>query len=171
MSWWSSFVHVIGEPGHVLAMLAIGAWAAMLGGRAAWVLPITSPLITPVGNAIGAASVALPWAEAGLAGSAVILGLLLAFAVRPAVPVGALVVGLFALVHGHEHGLEMPEMVNPLLYQLGLVTGAVVLQLFFGFGLGWAALRLGRGELAGRLGGAAVALAGVALFVSAIQQG
>jgi urease accessory protein len=133
-------------------------------------LPITSPLITPFGAAIGAAGVSLPWTEAGLAGSAVILGRLLAFAVRPAVPVGALVVGLFALVHGYEHGLEMPEMVNPPLYQLGLVTRAVVLQLFFGFGLGWAALRLGRGELAGRLGGAAVALAGVALFVSAIQQ-
>jgi urease accessory protein len=171
MSWWLSFVHVIGEPSHVLAMLAIGTWAAMLGGRAAWLLPIISPLVTPFGAAIGAAvDVAPPWTEAGLAGSAVVLGLLLAGAVRPAVPVGVLVAGLFALAHGYEHGLAMPETANPPVYQLGLIAGAVVLQLF-GFGLGRAARRLGRGELARRLGGAAVAFAGTALFVSAIRQG
>jgi urease accessory protein len=170
MSWWSSFAHVIGEPGHVLAMLAIGTWAAMLSGRAAWVLPITFLLVTPSGDAIGASSVSLPWAEASLAGADVILGLLLVFAVRPAAPVGALVVGLFALVHGYEHGLEMPEAVNPPLYQLGLVAGAAVLHLL-GFSLGWVAQRLGRGEPAGRLGGAAVPLAGVALLVSVIRQG
>jgi urease accessory protein len=166
MSWWQSFAQVIDEPGHLLAMLAVGAWAAMLGGRAAWVLPATFPLATTFGSALGATTVSLSWAEAGTAASVVILGLLLASAVRPALPIAVLVVGLLALVHGYENGLEMPPTADPLSYQLGFVAAAAALHLI-GFGLGRAALPAEGWTR--RLGGAAVALAGVALLVSGIR--
>ena len=165
MSWWQSFAQVISEPEHLLAMLTLGAWAAQLGGRAAWVLPATFLLAATFGSALGATTVALPWAEAGAAASVVILGLPLAAAGRPALSTAALVVGLLALVHGYENGLEMPPAANPLLYQLGFMAAAALLHLL-GLGLGWAALPIG--PWAGRLGGTAVALTGVALVVSAI---
>jgi urease accessory protein len=182
MSWWQSFAQVINEPEHWLAMLAVGVWAALLGGRAAWALPITFPLATIFGSALGATTVPLSWAEAGsaasvallsraeagAAASVVILGLLLASAVRPALPIAVLVVGLLALVHGYENGLEMPPMADPLSYQLGFVAAAVALHLI-GFGLGRAMLPIGK--WVGRLGGATVVLAGVALLMSATRGG
>lgn len=163
MRWWQSFAQVIGEPEHALAMLAVGAWAAQLGGQATWVLPVTFPFALLFGVILGA--VPLPWAEASLGGTVVILGLLLAFAVRPALSVAAIGVWLIAVLHGYENGLEMPPTPDPMSYQLGLMTAAAALHLL-GLSLGWAALPIG--PWVGRLAGAAVALAGLALIVSAI---
>lgn len=163
MSWWQSFVQLISEPEHVLAMLTLGAWAAQLGAPAALVLPITFPFAVLFGVSLGA--VPLPWAEAALGGTVVALGLLLAFAVQPALPVAVTVAWLIAGLHSYENGLEMPFTFDPASYHFGLVVAAVSLHLL-GLGLGWAALPIG--PWVGRLGGTAVALAGMALIVRAI---
>src|SRR5690606_18149236 len=67
---------------HVVAMVAVGLWGAFLGKPALYLLPIVFPMVMAVGGAAGVAGVPLPAVEAGIALSGVILGLLVAFAVR-----------------------------------------------------------------------------------------
>jgi len=59
----------------------------------------------------------------------VILGLLVAFAVRAPLWVAAVIVGSFAIFHGHAHGTELPEAVSPYSYALGFVVATGLLHL------------------------------------------
>ena len=95
---------------HVLAMVAVGVWAFQLGGRARWLVPASFVALMAVACGAGIAGVALPLVEAGIATSVLVLGLLIAFAVRVTPAFGAGIVALFAIFHGHAHGAEMPLM-------------------------------------------------------------
>jgi urease accessory protein len=65
----------------------------------------------------------------------VVLGLLIAFAVKAPIWVAAVIVGLFAIFHGHAHGTELPEAFSPYGYAVGFVVGTGLLHLV-GIGLG-----------------------------------
>ena len=43
------------------------------------------------------------------------------FEARPPLPVAAVLVGFFAVFHGHAHGAELPAGGNALLYSMGFV--------------------------------------------------
>jgi len=147
---------------HVLAMLAVGLWAAQQGGRAPWRLPLAFAAMMTVGAALAVAGLVLPAVEAGLVASVVVLGLLLAAAVRLAPSLGLALVATFAVFHGYAHALEMPQAVSTLSYGLGLVMTTAVLQVA---GLALAsALRGASGERSLRWGGAAIASAGLLLW-------
>ena len=70
-------------------------------------------------------AVPIPSVEIGVAGSAVVLGLMILLSVRPPIMVAAVIVGAFAVFHGHAHGTELPTAAEPLAYGAGfvLVTG------------------------------------------------
>jgi urease accessory protein len=83
---------------HVLAMLAVGLWAAQHEDRRAWwLVPSSFVVMMAAGGVLGLAGVALP-SEIGIAGSLLILGGLLALSVRLPLVAGALTVGLFAII-------------------------------------------------------------------------
>ena len=48
---------------HLLAMFAVGLWAAQCGGRMTWRMPMTFLTLMAVGGALGMAHVALPSVE------------------------------------------------------------------------------------------------------------
>jgi urease accessory protein len=104
--------------------------------------------------AAGVIGVPLPFVEAGIAASAIVLGLLTAFAVRPPLWVAALVVGAFAV----SHGTELPEAVNPFAYAVGFVLSTGLLHAA-GIALGLL-VALPRGALAIGGGGGLISLAG-----------
>lgn len=147
---------------HVIAMVAVGLWAATLGGRALHVLPLVFPLVMALGAAMGMAEIALPAVETGIAASGLVLGLLVAFAVRAPLAASAALVGVFALFHGHAHGTEMSEGYGPVAYGAGFVLGTVALHLA-GIGLGLAA-RSAAGRLAMHGAGGLIALVGGAFL-------
>jgi len=89
---------------HLLAMVAVGLWAGRIGGRARWLVPSAFVAAMLIGSLL---PVALPSVETGILGSVLILGLLVAWAPKLPLWVPALVVGLFALAHGHAHGAEL----------------------------------------------------------------
>lgn len=147
---------------HVLAMVAIGFWAASLGGRARWIVPLTFVAVMALGGVLGILGVRLPMVETGIALTVAVLGLLVAFEVKVPTPAAAGIVGLCALFHGHAHGSELPSMASAGGYVFGFVAATIVLHLI---GMGLASLRFGSaGRFAGRAAGAAVALAGAALM-------
>ena len=132
----SGFLHPIFGWDHVIAMVAVGLWGAYLGSPAIWLLPVTFPVVMALGGALGIAGIPLPAVETGIAVSGVILGLLIAFAVRLPIWVAALIVGAFAIFHGYAHGTEMPTAASPFAYALGFVVATGMLHLAgIGFGL------------------------------------
>ena len=163
------FSHPIGGIDHVLAMVAVGLFAAQLGGRALWAVPATFVAVMVAGGALGMAGVALPAVEIGIALSVLVLGLVV-LAGRPW-PLGLAMalVAAFALFHGHAHGTEMPVDASGLTFGLGFVLATSVLHLT-GIGLGVGLGRLASAPGAGltRASGAAVSLAGVALLAGAL---
>ncbi|MAM60160.1 HupE/UreJ family protein [Maritimibacter sp. UBA3975] len=125
----SGFTHPILGWDHVIAMVAVGLWGAFLGKPAIWILPVVFPLVMAFGGALGVLGVPIPAVEAGIALSGVVLGLLIVFAVRAPLWVAAVIVGVFAIFHGHAHGTELPEAANPFAYGIGFVIGTGALHL------------------------------------------
>lgn len=158
--FFSGFMHPILGWDHVVAMVAVGLWGAFLGAPALWVLPIVFPMVMALGGALGVMGVPLPAVETGIALSALVLGAMVALAVRAPLVVAALIVGVFGIFHGHAHGTELPEAANPLAYSLGFVIATGALHLA-GIGFG-AAVRWPAGRIAVRAGGALIAGVGVA---------
>lgn len=154
----SGFMHPLFGLDHVLAMLAVGIWGAQLGRPAIWVLPVTFPLIMTFGGILGVLGLPFPGVEVGIALSALVLGILVALRRRIALPAAMVVVGIFALCHGHAHGAEIPDAANPATFALGFVlatgllhTVGIAFGLLDGFRRGIQFLRAGGGVIA--LGG------------------
>ncbi|BBE71078.1 HupE/UreJ family protein [Oharaeibacter diazotrophicus] len=156
----AGFLHPVSGLDHVAAMVAVGLWAATLGGRAMLAVPAAFVGVLSLGAVLGVAGVALPAVEPMIAASVVVLGLLTAFAVRVPAAAAAALVGFLGLFHGYAHGAEMPEMASPALYGLGFVTATVLLHAA-GLGLGLVLPRLSL--VAARGLGAVVAAIGVML--------
>ncbi|RVT96395.1 HupE/UreJ family protein [Rhodovarius crocodyli] len=155
-------VHGLAHPllglDHVLAMVLVGVMAAQLSGRALWLVPASFLLVMALGGVMGAAGVALPFVEAGIALSVIVLGAAVAFGLRAPLAVAMGLAGLFALFHGHAHGAEIPENAGGLAYAAGFLAATALLH-----GLGVLAGRLRPAAL--RVAGGAAALAGVVLLL------
>ncbi len=144
---------------HLVAMVAVGLWGAQLRSPAIWLLPITFPMVMALGALIGVAGAPLPFVEFGIAASALVLGVMVAFSVRLPLAAAATIVGAFALFHGHAHGTELPGAANPLAYGVGFVISTGCLHLagiLIGLLVRWPA-----GERIVRACGAVVAGVGV----------
>jgi urease accessory protein len=113
---------------HVLAMIAVGIWGAQLGNPAIWVLPITFPMVMSFGAMMGLLGIPLPGIEVGIAVSAILLGAMVLGEVQPKLVVAAILVGVFAIFHGHAHGTELPAGQSGLLYSMGFVIATGVLH-------------------------------------------
>jgi urease accessory protein len=162
MGFVHGFAHPISGIDHVLAMVAVGIFAANLGGRAFWAVPLAFMGFMLVGGSFGVAGVPLPFVEVGIALSIVVLGL--AVAIRYEWPVAAAMalVGVFAVFHGHAHGTEMPVDASSAQYAIGFVTATGLLHLVgigIGFGIERASERYSRRIT--QAGGAALACAGL----------
>jgi len=151
--------HPVSGLDHVLAMVAVGLWGAQLGASAIWILPVAFPVVMALGGMLGLLGVPLPGVEVGIAVSAIVLGVAVSAAWRPPLLAAAVVVGLFAVFHGHAHGTELPAGASGLTYSLGFVAATGLLHAV-GIGIGTIA-RWPRGRLALRAAGAAVAAAGM----------
>ena len=151
---------------HLVAMVAVGLWGAFLGRPAVWLLPVVFPSVMALGGALGIAGVPLPGVEIGVAGSGVLLGLAVALAWRAPLALAAVLVGVFAIFHGHAHGGELPTAANPFTYAAGFVLATGALHLA---GVGFGTLtRFRRGEWLVRGAGAVVALVGSSFLVGAV---
>ena len=161
--------HPVSGVDHVLAMVAVGLWGAQLGQPAVWVLPVVFPMVMALGGMLGLLGIPIPGVEIGIALSAVVLGVMVLGEVKPPVAVTAVIVGLFAVFHGHAHGAELPEGASGITYSLGFVVATGTLHAV-GIAIGlvhrWPA-----GQKALRVAGAGVAAAGVAFLARALGWG
>ena len=163
MSFTEGLLHPFSGIDHVLAMVAVGLWASQLGGRALWLLPLIFPAVMAVGAALGLSGVTLPWVEIGIAGSVMVLGAVVALALRPSLAISIPLIGVFALLHGYSHGVELPATASVLGYGVGFSVATLVLHAV-GIATGLIAGRLPV-RFAARTTGGAIAVLGVVLLV------
>lgn len=159
----SGLAHPIGGADHLLAMVAVGLWAALIGGRALWALPLAFVGAMFAGGLAGAAGLILPGVEPMILASVVVLGAAVGLALRPGPLHAAAAVALFGLVHGQAHGVEAPAT-GMAGYAAGFALATMALHVA-GIGLGRALMRAA-GPVLPRGAGAATALAGMALVVA-----
>lgn len=162
----SGFLHPIYGFDHLLAMVAVGLWGAQLGKPAIWILPITFPVVMAIGGLVGMANIALPFVELGISASALALGGAVALCLRPSISIAAVLVGVFAIYHGHAHGTELPDAVNPLAYGVGFVVSTGLMHLV-GILLG-SMTRWPNGDKLVRACGGAIAAVGAVFVVSTL---
>ena len=138
----SGFLHPFSGIDHMLAMVGVGMWAALLATRkpaAAAFVPLTFVVMMAIGAAAGFSGIKLPMVEAVVLASVFIVGGLLVGAVRLSAGSAMAIVGLFALFHGFAHAIEAPSEGTGG-YILGFLAATSLLQVL-GLGLGWVAQR------------------------------
>jgi urease accessory protein len=159
------FLHPFGGIDHVLVMLSVGLLAALLGGRALWLVPLAFISAMAFAGVMGAAGLRVPYAEVGIALSVAFLGLTIALGLRVSVFTAMALVGGFALFHGYAHGAQMPDGVSGHAYGIGFMCATAILHAL-GIGLGLAIGTVARSHRRRieQLGGGAIAVAGVTLL-------
>jgi urease accessory protein len=155
-------LHPFAGMDHLLAMLAVGFWAALIGGRAVVALPVTFVSAMVLGALAASSGLTTGGIEAGIVGSVIVLGAAIALRLNVPLAVAVGVTAIFAVAHGQAHGLEVPD-------------GASLAAYVGGFALATSALHLGgvamgrmlaRMPVLSRAIGAAVSAAGIALAAS-----
>jgi urease accessory protein len=129
----AGFVHGFMHPGggidHILAMVAVGVFAYVLGGRALWLVPLSFIGMMAVGFLLGIGGIDVPFVELGIALSSVVIGGIAALGRPMPLVLATAIVGLFAIFHGHAHGAEMPADASGLMYALGFMAATALLHI------------------------------------------
>lgn len=159
----AGFFHPLTGWDHLLAMVAVGLWAAQLGGRARWALPLTFVSTMALGAAAGIAGLMLPGMDQWILASVFALGLLIACAVRLPLVAGLFLVTLAGTFHGLAHGAEMPLNANSLNFLSGMVAATALLHAA-GLAAGFIAGQ--RSPVLVRLAGAGIVAGGVVLCLA-----
>jgi hydrogenase/urease accessory protein HupE len=113
---------------HLIAMFAVGFWAAQHQGRAVWLIPLSFVGVMTLGGIVGACGGNLPGAEFLILLSVPVFGLLAAFRVRLGLRTSLVMVGFFALFHGLAHGQEMPGSASLVSFGSGFVLATLLLH-------------------------------------------
>jgi len=159
----AGFLHPFSGWDHLLAMVAVGLWAAQLGGRARWLLPTAFVSAMVVGAAAGIAGMAPAGVDYFILASVFMLGLLVAGSVQLTPMLGGSLTALAGVFHGLAHGAEMPLRADSVRFLIGMVAGTAVLHAL-GVAAGLLAARHNRAIV--RWAGAGVVAGGIALLLS-----
>jgi urease accessory protein len=156
------FVHPFTGLDHLLAMFAVGLWAAQHRGRAVWMIPFAFVSVMVAGGILGICGAYVPGAEFGIAASLLALGGLIATSTRLKPTWSMLLVGFFALFHGYAHGHEMPAAASAVQFSLGFIAATLILH-----GLGIAAgIYFQKQKRLITFAGSAIALCSVFFFLN-----
>lgn len=154
----AGFAHPLFGIDHVITMVAVGLWAAMLGRSAMIALPLAFVGAMIAGFGMTLVQMSLPAVEPMILASIIVLGVLVAWAARVNVVVASVIVALFGLFHGYAHGTELGGA-GAAQFLLGFAAATAMLHAA-GIGLG---LVIGRSPIVARIIGVGAALAGVVL--------
>lgn len=159
------FIHGLLHPltglDHLLAMVAVGLWAGLVGGKARIAYPAAFVGTMALAGAWGMTGGTLPGVEVGIAFSVIILGAAVALKASPPLVAGTLACAILAIFHGFAHGAELPENASGLAYAVGFMLATAALHII---GIVLAGALAVRAPLFARVAGGGLVLAGVALL-------
>jgi urease accessory protein len=163
----AGFGHPVGGLDHILAMVAVGILATRLGGKSVWTVPAAFVGMMLVGGLAGLSGISMPFVEIGIAGSVVVLGIVIAAGRKLPMTTAMAMVGVMAIFHGHAHGTEMPLDANGLQYAAGFAIATALLHAAgLAIGLGAEKIAARFAPTAIRTGGALIAAAGATLLAT-----
>lgn len=161
-AFMSGLLHPIGGLDHLLAMVAVGLWAALLSARfknAVWAVPTSFVALMVVGFFFGLQSGSIAMTEQAIAASVLVIGLAAAWAKQVPVALASVIAAAFAFFHGVAHGAEMSGGAAGV-FAAGFVLSTIALHLV-GLAFGRA---LSKNTLLTRTAGTAIGLAGLSFF-------
>jgi urease accessory protein len=161
----AGFTHPLLGPDHLIAMVAIGLWAAQIGGRAMLLLPAVFVSMMLAGGAAAMGGWEVPALEPAIVASVLVLGLVIAAAANLPLWVGVIITAAFAFVHGAAHGSEL-HGASPALFALGALTASALLHAA-GAALGLTMISK-RGALPVRIAGGAIAALGLLMAIGVL---
>ena len=126
--WTNGFNHPLHGWDHLLTMLAVGVWAAQLGGRALWQLPVAFVGVMSLGGLTGMSGVSVPGVELIILLSVIVFGVLVVRRIRFQATASVSIVVFFAFFHGYAHGQEMPASASLLSFALGFMVATLLLH-------------------------------------------
>jgi len=126
-STYAGFMHPMTGWDHLLVMLAIGLWAAKLGGKARWQLPLTFVSMMVVGALLGMTGMSFSGVETAIAASVMAMGVLLIITLPMQLSTQLGITALFAVLHGMAHGLEL-QTSSQLSAFTGMLTATALLH-------------------------------------------
>lgn len=167
-SFAAGFSHPLFGADHILAMVAVGLWAALLGGAALWQAPSAFVGAMAIGFAAALVGMPLPFVEPMILASVIVIGLFAAFALQVPVAAGMAILAVFAFFHGHAHGGELGTA-GAMSFAIGFVIATALLHAAGVLFCLWITRIAGKpaGRAVARAAGALTALAGVWLAVGA----
>lgn len=155
----AGLAHPMAGLDHLLAMVAVGVWAAMQPTARAWQGPAIFVAMLAIGAGLGLAGIGLPFVEPGILASVMLFGAMIAAGHYFPASAGLALIGGFALLHGHAHGTEAVGAVGS--YMAGFMVASALLHLSgYAFGRTVALVRYGMPATGLVLVAAGVALAG-----------
>ena len=160
----SGLLHPLTGLDHLLAMLAVGAWSAQVGGRFIYNVPACFAGMMVVGGLLGMNYLASISLDVVIAFSVILLGLAISIDKQMSGLVAGLGVGLFGLCHGWTHGQEMSRTVGATGYIMGFLITTLGLHLIGALG-GLLLMEKAHGRRYLRLVGLATSGIGVYLLV------
>lgn len=110
---------------HLLAIFALGIWAATQGKTMKWSLPLLFVLVMAFGAFVALKGVSMPFVEPGILASIFVLGLMLLTAKKMRAMSSVVLVAAFALFHGHAHGTEMLAGTHVITYFVGFILSSL----------------------------------------------
>ena len=147
-SFLTGLAHPLTGLDHMMAMVMVGVWGALLGGRAVWLVPSAFVATMMAGFILAVLGVELPFVEPMIQASIVVIALLVALALPVPPAVAMVIVAAFALFHGFAHGTEVGASSHAP-FASGFALGTAILHAL-GLALGLAA-RYGLGAATGKL--------------------
>jgi urease accessory protein len=161
-SFAAGIAHPLGGADHILAMVAVGLWGAIAGGRALWVWPLAFVVTMLAGFAAARFGLQIPFVEPAIAASIIILGLSIVLAVKAPIWLGAVIAGFFAFFHGHAHGTQI-TLASVIPYAAGFALATAGLHVA---GVGGGLLATGSiGKFAVRAMGGGITVLGAAAMI------
>ncbi len=129
IDWNSGFLHLFQGVDHIVAMLAVGFWAAQMRGVALWFLPLTFVSVMALGGLLGMSGFEFNYAETIILSSGFVLSIFAIKNVQFDLKITALIVGFFALFHGYAHGAEIADSADFLSYSIGFISATSLLHI------------------------------------------
>lgn len=124
----NGLLHPLTGLDHILAMVAVGAWSAQLGGKAIYFVPCSFLIMMVLGGIAGIKIISIDKIEWLIALSIILLGLAICINKKISLPIAGLAVGTFGFSHGYAHGTEIPHASNVLEYIAGFTITTVGLH-------------------------------------------
>jgi urease accessory protein len=124
----NGLIHPFTGIDHIMAMVAVGLFAAMLGGRARYLVPSSFVVMMVAGAGLAFSGYVMPYVETAIWASVIVLSAVVVLRWNASLSVAMGLCGFFAVFHGFAHGSEMPVNATGFTYGAGFVIATAALH-------------------------------------------